>query len=146
VDVFVANEQDISVDEGRLSDLARHLLSSEDIGADADAELSILFVGAEHMRQLNAHYADNDYATDVLAFPMGEDDDGQLLLGDVVMCPQVAQENARRSGRALSEELDVLLVHGTLHLLGYDHHREEDKRAMDTRLREVLGTFARRDR
>ncbi|MBA3432284.1 MAG: rRNA maturation RNase YbeY [Actinobacteria bacterium] len=144
MEVFIANEQDISIDEGRLSELAQHLLTVEEM--DATAELSVLFITEDHMRQLNAHYAGHDYATDVLAFPMGEDDDGQLLLGDVVICPQIARQNALERGRQVREELDMLLVHGTLHLLGYDHGREEEKNEMDKRLWDVLGSFVRSDR
>ncbi|HVL64201.1 MAG TPA: rRNA maturation RNase YbeY [Actinomycetota bacterium] len=139
MDVFVANEQDVPVDERRVSALARHTLRSEDI-ADG-CELSVLFVGADHMRRLNHRFAGNDYATDVLAFPMMDDDDGVLVLGDVVVCPDVARRNASRLGHGLGEELDALVVHGTLHLLGYDHQGVDDKARMDGRAAEVLRTF-----
>jgi len=139
VDVFLANEQDVPVDERRLSALARHTLNSEDL--DEDCELSLLFVVADHMRRLNRRFAGNDYATDVLAFPMMDDDNGFLLLGDVVVCPSVAQQNAGQAGHSLSDELDALVVHGTLHLLGYDHQRPEEKSRMEDRAIEVLETF-----
>jgi probable rRNA maturation factor len=140
MDVFVANEQDLPVDEPRLSDLARHTLSSENM--DEHVELSILFIGADHMKLLNRRFAGNDYATDVLAFPMMDDDeDSELLLGDVVVCPDVAQENARKAGRGLAPELETLLVHGTLHLLGYDHQNVDDKEAMEKRTQEVLTSY-----
>ncbi|HVM34430.1 MAG TPA: rRNA maturation RNase YbeY [Actinomycetota bacterium] len=139
MDVFLANEQDVPVDERRLSALARHTLNSEDL--DEDCELSLLFVVADHMRRLNRRFAGNDYATDVLAFPMMDDDNGFLLLGDVVVCPSVAQQNAGQAGHSLSDELDALVVHGTLHLLGYDHQRPEEKSRMEDRAIEVLETF-----
>ncbi|MEA2497795.1 MAG: putative rRNA maturation factor [Actinomycetota bacterium] len=142
MDVFVANEQELPVDETKLSDLARHTLAAEDM--DDQVELSILFVGADHMKLLNKRFAGNDYATDVLAFPMMDDDeDSELLLGDVVVCPQVAQDNARKLGRGLAPELETLLVHGTLHLLGYDHQSADDKEAMDKRVTEVLASYQR---
>ncbi len=142
MDVFVANEQEVPVDHDRLSALAAHTLESED--ADDSAELSVLFVTSDHMRRLNSHFAGENYATDVLAFPMMEDDDddeGPAILGDVVVCPSVAQENAAKVGHPLEEELALLVVHGTLHLLGYDHQGTEDKAEMDTRQQEILQSF-----
>ena len=140
MDVFVADEQDLPVDDGRVVALARHALESEDV--DDDAELSILFVTSEHIHRLNARFAGDDYATDVLAFPMMEDeDDGSWMLGDVVVCPRVAQDNAARLGRSLEEEIEMLVVHGILHLLGYDHHAPEERKTMDGRLAEVIASF-----
>ncbi len=142
MDVFVANEQALPVDEARVSDLARHALQAESL--DDEAELSVLFVGKDHIKQLNKRFAGNDYPTDVLSFPMMEDEENEegLLLGDVVVCPQVAEENARRMGHGLTKEIDTLLVHGTLHLLGYDHQGVEDRERMDRRLGEILESYA----
>jgi probable rRNA maturation factor len=143
VNVFVANEQETSVDEVRLGSLARHALNSEDVSAAA--ELSILVVGSDHIRRLNKRFAGDDYATDVLAFPMMDNDETALLLGDVVICPAVAGDNAAKLGRSLEAELDTLVVHGTLHLLGYDHHREDDKARMYKRQQEILHSFVSSD-
>lgn len=139
MDVFVANEQPREVDEARLSRLATHVLQAEEV--DEEAELSVLLVGSDHIRKLNARFAGDDYATDVLSFPMMEDDDTSLLLGDVVLCPEVAAANAEKLGHAVDVELDTLLVHGTLHLLGYDHDDEEEKARMEDRQREILAAF-----
>jgi probable rRNA maturation factor len=139
MDVFVANEQDIPVDAARLSALARHTLDEEEV--DPSTELSVLFVTSEHIRKLNARFAGDDYATDVLAFPMMEDDENVTLLGDVVICPRVAESNAHKLGHALTRELDTLVVHGTLHLLGYDHQGKQDGELMNRRLQEVMGSF-----
>ena len=139
MDVFVANEQEMKVDEARLSRLAAHVLREEEV--DESAELSILLVGSDHIRRLNARFADDDYATDVLSFPMMEDEDSALLLGDVVICPQIASANAAKVGHDVDAELDTLLVHGTLHLLGYDHDEEEEKQRMDERQSEILAAF-----
>jgi probable rRNA maturation factor len=143
MEVFVANEQEKSVDERRLSALARHALECE--GVSGEVELSVLLVGSDHIRNLNARFANEDHATDVLAFPMLEEDEDEdeTLLGDVVVCPEVAEQNALKLGHSLSRELDVLMVHGTLHLLGYDHQGAEDKTRMDARLFEILETFTR---
>ncbi len=143
MDVFLANEQDLAVDEARLSSLARHVLVTEEI--DDSAELSILCVTPDHIRELNMRFAGNDYATDVLAFPLGEEDEGELILGDVIICPRVAKDNATQIGHGLDQELETLLVHGTLHLLGYDHDAAEDRTRMDNRLQEVLRSFGEPD-
>jgi probable rRNA maturation factor len=142
MNVFVANEQELPIDVERSSALARHTLSSEDV-AD-ETELSILYIAPDHMRKLNVRFAGQDYATDVLAFPLMEDgdEDGDYLLGDVVICPQIANENAQKLGHDLDLEIDTLIIHGTLHLLGYDHQGPEDKARMDKKLDEVLKSFA----
>jgi len=139
MNVFVANEQDLAVDEVRLSVLARHTLTSEQI--DDGAELSVLLVTPAHIRRLNARFAGDDYPTDVLAFPMMEEDEDTMVLGDVVMCPQVARTNARKLGHSLDRELETLCVHGILHLLGYDHQGIEDGARMEQRVEEVLSSF-----
>ena len=140
MDVFIANEQEIPVPEARLSALARHALDC--LNVDGTAELSVLLITADHMRRLNARFAGEDRATDVLAFPMMEEEEGSLLLGDVVVCPEVARANARDRPETLERELEILLVHGTLHLLGYDHQGAEDKAQMDERLAQVISSFS----
>jgi probable rRNA maturation factor len=139
MDVFVANEQDIPVDGARLSALARHTLDEEEV--DPNAELSVLFVTSEHIRRLNVRFAGDDHATDVLAFPMMEDDENTTLLGDVVICPRVAESNAQKLGHPLERELETLVVHGTLHLLGYDHQSKQEGEQMNRRQEEVIGSF-----
>ena len=139
MEVFLANEQELPVDETRLSSLARHALASENVAEHG--ELSILLVTSDHIRHLNARFADEDHPTDVLAFPMMEDEEDGMVLGDVVICPQVARVNAAARGHSLVRELDVLLVHGTLHLLGYDHHNKEEQAGMERRLEELLDSF-----
>ncbi|MDQ3940951.1 MAG: rRNA maturation RNase YbeY [Actinomycetota bacterium] len=139
----MANEQEIPLDHDRLSAVASHTLTSEDV--EDEAELSVLVVTADHMKRLNSHFAGENYATDVLAFPMMEEDEeeieGPQILGDVVVCAQVAQDNAAKAGHSLAEELDLLVVHGTLHLLGYDHQGDDDRAEMEGRQREILASF-----
>lgn len=142
MNVFVANEQASPVDEARALSLARHALREESV--EDEAELSILYVERDHIKRLNHRYAGNNYETDVLAFPLNDeqgDDEEGYLLGDVVICPAVAAENAAKLNHGSMRELDTLLVHGTLHLLGYDHQGVNDKEKMDRRLNEILSTF-----
>src|SRR5919112_906955 len=140
MEVFVANEQDLPIPEARLSALARHALNFLEV--DEDAELSVLFVSPSHIQLLNQRFAGEDHATDVLAFPMMEDEEDVLLLGDVVVCPEVANANAESQKHSYERELEVLLVHGTLHLLGYDHQGESDRSQMDDCLGRVIESFA----
>ena len=94
----------------------------------AGSELSLVFVNNRRIRAYNRDYRGIDKPTDVLAFPMREGVGGDLhpdLLGDVVISVETAEAEARRFGRPLEAQLLVLLIHGVLHLLGYDHTRSE---------------------
>jgi probable rRNA maturation factor len=86
------------------------------------AELSVALIGNAEMRKLNARYRKKDYLTDVLSFPAAAGMPGALqLLGDVIISVDKAREQAKERGRSLNEEMTTLLIHGVLHLLGYDH-------------------------
>ncbi len=96
------------------------------------AELSVALIGNGEMRKLNARYRKKDYPTDVLSFPAAQDmPDGVRLLGDVIISVDKAKEQAKERGRSLDKEMTTLLIHGVLHLLGYDHERSaKDARIM----------------
>jgi probable rRNA maturation factor len=118
--VLVSNRQDdVEVDEGALAELARRTLAGEDGGP---VELSLSFVGLDEMSALHERYLGEPGPTDVLSFPLGEDG----LLGDVVVCPAYAAANTSD----VKAELALLVVHGVLHLLGYDHEEEDERSAM----------------
>jgi probable rRNA maturation factor len=118
----------VTFNQARLDQLAGAILS--DVGA-ASGELGILFVGDRRMRGLNRRYRGKDRTTDVLAFAMRESLTPHPLpftpemLGDVVISVPTATRQANQGQRSLDEELTVLLVHGILHLCGYDHERNE---------------------
>jgi len=86
--------------------------------------VSIVFVGSKTMRSLNRTWLGKDYATDVLSFSYGERIDGADFLGEVVIAPAVAAEHAKQWRTAFEKEMRALLVHGILHLLGYDHEKD----------------------
>jgi len=150
VSVFVANESAYDVDERALVGLARHVLDAT--GVSPLAELSVLCVDLESMGALHGQYMDDPSPTDVLAFaqddvlaatsPDDESDEPEALLGDVVLCPPYAEEGARRAGHPLAAELELLLCHGILHLLGYDHGEPEEEREMFARQRELLASWS----
>jgi rRNA maturation RNase YbeY len=137
----------ITFDQVRLERSARAILS--DVG-EMSAELGILFVGDQRMRGLNRRYRGKDRTTDVLAFAMREAARPQVsclmpdMLGDVVISIPTARRQAKEAGRSLDEELACLLVHGILHLCGYDHERgEKEARRMHRRERMILRSIAR---
>ncbi|MBM4138067.1 MAG: rRNA maturation RNase YbeY [Nitrospira sp.] len=104
---------------------------------EAQAELSLELVGDRRMRRLNHMYRKRDRTTDVLAFPMRESHNPYpMLLGDVVISVPTARRQASASGRSLGDELAALLVHGVLHLCGYDHERSA-REAVRMRRRET---------
>lgn len=102
------------------------------------AEVTLLFCDVETMRALNRTYRSEDAPTDVLAFPQQGGPAGERLLGDVVVCVPVAQEQAERSGWGLEEELALLTIHGLLHLLGYDDTSPAQRRRMQRREDELF--------
>ena len=137
----------VTIDQARVDRLARAILS--DVGETA-AELGILFVGDQRMRGLNRRYRGEDRTTDVLSFAMRDAPTSHASrltprpLGDVVIAVPTAARQAKQGQRSLDEELAVLLVHGILHLCGYDHERsEKEARRMHRRERMILRSIAR---
>ena len=162
VEVFAADEQDEApVDAARWVRLAERVLEAE--GMRGDTELSMLFVDEVSMADLNKRFRNEEGATDVLAFPIDEDaveggrspDSGgpgpgvsvsepyetPIVLGDVVVCPLVAQRNAPAHAGTYDDELALLVVHGILHLLGMDHADDREAAVMEQRERELLDRF-----
>jgi len=138
VSVEVLDESGTGADVAALAGLSRFVLDR--MRLHPDAELCLKLVDEDAISELNHRFMDATGPTDVLAFPMDElrpggagdpveaRPDGQL--GDVALCPAVAQRNAAEHGRPASEEVDLLVVHGILHLLGYDHAEPDDHREM----------------
>ena len=135
--IEIANESGIGVDELALVSVARFALDS--LGINRLAELSVLLMDVESMSELHLKWMDEPGPTDVMSFPMDELDTarrpdesgpGPALLGDVVLCPAVATEQAAQAGHSLDDELHLLTVHGVLHLLGYDHTEPAEEREM----------------
>jgi probable rRNA maturation factor len=145
--IEIANESGVEVDESALADLARHVL--DDMRVHPLAELSVLLVDEPAMTELHVRWMGEEGPTDVLAFPMDElrlpqpsssahadqhgapdPDSVEVLLGDVVICPQVAAVQAEEADHDVQDEIDLLCTHGILHLLGYDHAEPEEHATM----------------
>ena len=133
--IEVVNESDVDVDVDVLGRQAAFVL--ERLRIHPQAELSVVLVGEEPMTDLHVRWMNEPGPTDVLSFPMDElrsprDDEEPEpgVLGDVVLCPQVAQRQADAAGHGLDDELALLLTHGILHLIGYDHAEPEEHAEM----------------
>lgn len=161
--VFVADEQDAHpVDTTRWTRLAEQVLVAE--GIQGEVELSVIYVDETHIADLNQSFMGHSGPTDVLSFPIdgvadgGPDlvtaglspagggvpfdpDDVPLLLGDVFICPAVAARQAADHAGSYDDELALLLVHGVLHILGFDHAVDTERVAMQARERELLEQF-----
>jgi probable rRNA maturation factor len=146
VTIDVNNESGVDVDEPALAALARFVLDRQRI--HPQAELSVLLVDADAMAALHVQWMDEAGPTDVLSFPMdelrpgAEDRDPEPgLLGDVVLCPKVAAEQAAAAGHSPEDELHLLCTHGILHLLGYDHAEPEQEQRMFALQRDLLRSW-----
>jgi probable rRNA maturation factor len=146
VAVYVADEQDVPVDAEDLLALARHVLAERRV--PEEMELALLLVDRDTIAALNAEHMGKDGPTDVLAFPIDEPGevgpDGPAILGDVVLCPAVAHEQAGGFGRTPDDEVRLLTVHGILHLLGMDHADAEEEREMFGLTDDLLASYGRR--
>ena len=153
--IEIANESDIPVDEASIAAAARFAM--ERMGVSPLAELSVLLVGSAVMADLHERWMDLPGRSDVMAFPMDETGEGGLLaggrpdsplggpalLGDIVLCPEVAAEQAAAAGHSMLDELHLLIVHGVLHLLGYDHVDSATQREMFALQDGILSDFRR---
>lgn len=144
--IEISNESGFAVDETVLLRLIEHNLAELRVSADAD--LAILLVDEGAMEALHVQWMDEPGPTDVLSFPMDElrpgTDDMPTpagLLGDIVLCPQVAETQAAAAKHSTMDELILLTTHGLLHLLGFDHAEPEEKREMFGLQTELIMSF-----
>ena len=162
--IEVLNESGVVVDERALIDVARHVL--EHMGVSPLAELAISLKDLPEMERMHVQYMGEPGPTDVLAFPMDELDlrgsrgvghghghgshDGDqgesppVMLGDVVLCPEVAERQGAQAGHGTEAELQLLCTHGVLHQLGYDHGEAREHAEMFGLQGELLVSWAAR--
>jgi probable rRNA maturation factor len=159
VSIEVENETDHDVDATALVSVVRHVL--DQLGVHPLAEVAISLVDEARMAELHVQWMDEPGPTDVMAFPMDELDvrtarasgrpldarpsDGEpLVLGDVVLCPVVAEKQAQEAGHSTADELALLTTHGVLHLLGFDHAEPEEHAEMFGLQGELLSSWSDR--
>lgn len=133
-----------------LSDAAIHSLVSHALkaeGVDEPWELGIQFMDDDSMQAAHVEYMDIDEPTDIMTFPYSDDDDvwgGDEVGGDLMISVDRAAANAEDAGWSLADELSFLIIHGVLHLLGWDDHSDEDRARMLARQREILDSWTDR--
>lgn len=149
--IEINNESGVDVDEAVLQRLISYSLA--ELHVHPDAELGIVLVDEAAMEHLHVQWMDEPGPTDVLSFPMDElrpgtedEETPPGLLGDIVLCPQVAAEQAREAGHSTLDELLMLTCHGLLHLLGFDHAEPDEEREMFGLQRDLLVGFAHEER
>lgn len=133
--VDIANESDVSLDEEDIRALV--VFGMETMKVHPAADVAVVFVDEPAMEQLHVQWMGEPGPTDVLSFPIDElrpGRDGEVsaegILGDIVVCPSVAQKQADAAGHSLQHEIQMLTVHGLLHLLGFDHAEPEEEAEM----------------
>ena len=151
MNVFLADEQDEPLEPEPLRALAVSVLEAE--GIPEGTEMSLVLVGADDMQRYNERFMNRKGPTDVLAFPLEHLHPGQrpalqpngppLNLGDVFICPQIVGANAAAAGVPFPDELFLMVVHGILHLLGYDHFEDDQAAAMEAREAVLLASVGR---
>ncbi|NLG10708.1 MAG: rRNA maturation RNase YbeY [Coriobacteriaceae bacterium] len=146
--VCIDNRSGEQLPEEELEELALFVLQDQD--APENLELSLSFVTADEIRQLNFDFRGKDAATDVLSFECDDLADAELnvlkpevfLLGDIVIAPSIARQHALDFGSTLKQELFLIETHGILHLLGYDHLVDADAEAMEAQEDRLLAAWA----
>ncbi|ORC20037.1 rRNA maturation RNase YbeY [Rhodococcus qingshengii] len=135
--IEVSNESGMDISEPELISVARFVIARMDV--HPAAELSMVLVDSATMADLHVRWMDLPGPTDVMSFPMDElepggrpdsPEPGPSMLGDIVLCPSFAADQADKAGHSLAHELALLTVHGVLHLLGYDHAEPEEEKEM----------------
>ncbi|UNK72538.1 rRNA maturation RNase YbeY [Microbacterium sp. H1-D42] len=149
--IEINNESAIEIDETVLQRLTDFNLAQ--LNVSPDAEVAIVLVDEGAMESLHVQWMDEPGPTDVLSFPMDELRPGTPdhpteagLLGDIVLCPQVAEAQAQTAGHTLMDELILLTTHGLLHLLGFDHAEPDEEREMFGLQKSLIEGFAQVER
>lgn len=144
--IEITNESELEVDLTRVQSLAEHV--REALRLHPLVDVGVIFVDEAPMTDLHVRWMDEPGPTDVLSFPMDELRPGseemlsaEGVLGDVVICPQVARRQAEVAGHEEINEILMLLTHGMLHLVGYDHAEPEEEKEMFALQKELLDSF-----
>ena len=146
MNVFLSDEQPVPVDISRLRRLAEMVLDHQ--GYPDQTEVTLMLVTDEDMAGYNERFMDRTGPTDVLAFPLETFEAGSapewrtgdppVTLGDVIIAPDYVGRQAREHGNEFTDEISLMVVHGILHLMGWDHGEDDDAERMEARERELL--------
>jgi probable rRNA maturation factor len=133
---FTNKTRKYMVDGRKLSMLVNKIAQLSGVN---EGTVSISFVGKKRIRNINKKFRNIDKATNVISFPFMEHAGNEFLIGDIVICPAVAKEQAKRQGNDFCDYMTFLIIHGFLHLLGYDHIKESDRVIMEKKEEEIFG-------
>lgn len=148
INILIEEGIEVELDVGWLQGVIKKTLIAE--GTTSNIEISLLITGQDRIKELNREYRGKDRSTDVLSFSMSEQKneeepiafvgppDGLLHLGEVIISYPQALLQAKERGHSIKKEMGILIVHGILHILGYDHEKPEMEPSMFTREREIL--------
>ena len=151
--IIINNQKDFDLDENLIKNISDFLFKK--LEKEENSELNVVFIGKDEIRDLNNKYRNIDKETDVLSFSYLNDkkifgfidDDenfkdeyGFSTVGEILICPSIAQENMinYKKEKNLTKELIFLIIHGLLHIYGYDHEKDEDKNLMESRQEELM--------
>lgn len=137
MEILISNRQDEFLDKELVEELSTFALKKEKVSNEA--ELSISFVTPEEMTQLNERYRNISKPADVLSFTYHDSPDE--LLGDIIICPVEVREKAKEQEMTFDEYFALLIVHGILHLLGYNHEKKDEAKIMFTKEDRILKAF-----
>ena len=140
-EIFNETSYDLEKDIVDLEKLLNFALEKENV---QNAEFSIIFVDKEMIHEINKTYRNVDRVTDVISFALEDNKTIELsvrLLGDIYICVEKIEEQAKEYGHSFQRELSFLAIHGLLHLLGYDHMIEEDEKVMFEKQDDILNSF-----
>ncbi len=132
---FSNRTRKFEIDRKKLFSLIRKIA---ELSGENEGVLSLSFVGEKKIREINKNFRHKDSPTNVISFPFMDVVSGRKLLGDVVICPLVAKKQALEQGNDFNDYIAFLIIHGFLHLLGYDHIREEDRLVMEKKEEEIF--------
>ncbi len=142
LELFIDNRQPIDIDQAIIDDIKKGIVETLRYEEeDLNKEISLSFVDNQEIHELNKEFRGVDRETDVLSFPLSDEFGlgiGEEILGDIVISVEKAGEQAEEYGHSLKRELVYLTVHSCLHLLGYDHMEEEEKKDMRSREKEIM--------
>ena len=147
MEILIKNQQKtIKINQRKIREIVKKALQF--LKVDEKTEISILFTDDKFIRSLNNKYRGIDKSTDVLSFSLWEgsvktpESESDKLLGDIIISVETAQRQADKLNHSREKELAVLLIHGLLHLTGYDHEKDKDYKIMQEKESEILKTFA----
>jgi probable rRNA maturation factor len=147
MEILIKNQQKIiKLNQRKIKEIIRRILQY--LKVDKEIEISVLFTDDKFIRTLNNKYRGIDKPTDVLSFSLQEgaikspEVESDKLLGDIIISVETAQKQADNLNHSMEKELTVLLIHGLLHLTGYDHEEDKDYKIMREKESEILKIFA----